>query len=121
MLEFYIRQRPGNADACVGQALQQSGVLAGLAVLMERCGAAPGAEPLRSAALCCAAMAPATYNWLVAVPGFSAMLKGEAGGEARLVCASAANAQRSATLDANVRTCPPTHLGAYRNKQAPAF
>ncbi len=90
LLEFYARERPGNADASVGQSLQQSGVLAGLALLTERCGAAPGAEPLRSAALCVAAIGPGITSWLLAVPGFSAMLKGErtAGQGAVLHCAA---------------------------------
>ncbi|GIL75794.1 hypothetical protein Vretifemale_5521 [Volvox reticuliferus] len=67
VLDFYVQQRPGNAD--LAASLKGTGVLASLSVLFAAVGSLPGAEPLRSAALCCAASSKELHAWMLAVPG----------------------------------------------------
>ncbi|GIL44483.1 hypothetical protein Vafri_1935 [Volvox africanus] len=67
VLDFYVQQRPGNAD--LAASLKGTGVLASLSVLFAAAGALPGAESLRSAALCCAASGRELHAWMLAVPG----------------------------------------------------
>ncbi|PNH12310.1 hypothetical protein TSOC_000795 [Tetrabaena socialis] len=74
VLDFYVQQRPGNVD--LGAALKGSGVLASLSVLFAAAGGLPGAEPLRSAALCCAASGSELHAWMLAVPGVAKTLAG---------------------------------------------
>ncbi|EFJ43827.1 hypothetical protein VOLCADRAFT_106660 [Volvox carteri f. nagariensis] len=76
VLDFYVQQRPGNAD--LAAALKGTGVLASLAVLFAAAGALPGMEPLRSAALCCAASSRELHRWMLAVPGVAQVLAGPA-------------------------------------------
>ncbi|KXZ56776.1 hypothetical protein GPECTOR_1g7 [Gonium pectorale] len=76
VLDFYVQQRPGNAD--LAAALKGSGVLASLAVLFGAAGNLPGAEPLRSAALCCGASSRELASWMLAVPGVHEALEGPA-------------------------------------------
>ncbi|KAG2493374.1 hypothetical protein HYH03_008506 [Edaphochlamys debaryana] len=74
VLEFYVQQRPGNAD--LGASLKASGVLASLARLFAAAAALTGAEPLRGAALGCAASSGELAAWMLAVPGVAKALAG---------------------------------------------
>ncbi|GLC33007.1 hypothetical protein PLESTB_000381100 [Pleodorina starrii] len=74
VLDFYVQQRPGNAD--LAGSLKGTGVLASLSVLFAAAAALPGAEPLRSAALCCAASSRELHAWMLAVPGLAKALAG---------------------------------------------
>ncbi len=74
VLDFYVEQRPANAD--LGGALKSSGVLASLCRLFAAAAHLPGAEPLRGAALGCAASGRELREWMVAVPGVAQALAG---------------------------------------------
>lgn len=71
---LFLENCPGNVDG--PKALLSAGVVRCLALLLPIYSSHPGAEPLRLAALLCAAGSQEVRTWMLAVPGVAAAVQG---------------------------------------------